>query len=281
MTNPDIRTLHRFVPRSKYLTDFIRMPKTAKTALYIDVETTGLDPVTDRIIQLAAVQFLFDSDDRVIEIGEAHSWYNDPGTPISPAITKLTGITDADVYAKSIDLGTLTRLSRESVLIVAHNADFDRRFLERLAPQFAQTLWACSCVEIDWDAFGCRCAKLWHIIEATCGEFYEPHQAAADCLAGIHVLATAQLDGRPALSYLLESARQPTMRVWANRSPFSTKDLLKNRGYHWHAQRKTWWIDVKASALAAEEEWLRAEVQAIPSNTKLTARERYSVRSDE
>jgi DNA polymerase III subunit epsilon len=46
------------------------------------------------------------------------------------------------------------------VLVIAHNADFDRRFLERRVPAFATKHWACSRSDIDWKAEGIRSSAL-------------------------------------------------------------------------------------------------------------------------
>jgi DNA polymerase III subunit epsilon len=57
----------------------------------IDLETTGTDPKTDRIIEIAVVKILPDGsrDDRCRRVN--------PGVPIPEAATKIHGITDSDV----------------------------------------------------------------------------------------------------------------------------------------------------------------------------------------
>ena len=59
----------------------------------IDVETTGLDFSSDRVTEIGAVKFTGGK-----HAGEFSSLVN-PGVPIPPVITELTGITDADVAA--------------------------------------------------------------------------------------------------------------------------------------------------------------------------------------
>ena len=59
----------------------------------IDVETTGLDFSSERVTEIGAVKFTGGR-----HAGEFSSLVN-PGVPIPPAITDLTGITDADVAA--------------------------------------------------------------------------------------------------------------------------------------------------------------------------------------
>ena len=59
-----------------------------------DFETTGLDPMADRIIELAAIRF----EDG--EITDRFVTLVNPGQPISPMITRITGISDEMVRDK-------------------------------------------------------------------------------------------------------------------------------------------------------------------------------------
>jgi hypothetical protein len=71
-----------------------------------------------------------------------------------PEITTLTGITDEMVTGQSIDDPAVDDLLKRVVLIIAHNASFDRRYLERRLPAFATKHWACIHSDIDWKSRG-------------------------------------------------------------------------------------------------------------------------------
>src|SRR5260370_35421519 len=60
-------------------------------------------------------------------------WFEDPGLSIPPEITTITGVTDEMVAGHHIDERAVNDLLNRVVLVIAHNADFDRRFLEALA----------------------------------------------------------------------------------------------------------------------------------------------------
>lgn len=278
--SPDFRVLRRFVPAAAY-----RQPNVPglKQGLYVDVETTGLNTETDRIIELAIQPFQYDADGNVYAVEEGEAWLEDPGIPIPPEVTAMTGISDADVAGQQIDEEAVLAALWESSLVIAHNADFDRKMVERRFAPFAKKPWACSYREVDWKAFGCVGAKLPHIMANACAAFYEAHRALDDCRAGVHVLAAAQLDGRPAMAYLLDSARKPTYRVWASGSPFSLKDALKARGYRWHdgttGHAKSWFRDVDSVAVEAEAAWLHEQGVMCNDVQKFTAQDRYSVRA--
>lgn len=95
------------------------------TFVVFDLETTGLSPATDRITEVGAVKV------RAGEVlGEFHTLVQ-PGVPIPPAITTVTGITDAMVRTSppiEAVLPAFLEFIRDAVL-VAHNANFDVGFV--------------------------------------------------------------------------------------------------------------------------------------------------------
>jgi hypothetical protein len=84
--------------------------------------------------------------------------------------------------------GDRPHVPQRVVLVIAHNADFDRRFLERRLPVFATKHWACSRFDIDWKAEGIRSSAL-EFVAYSLGFFHEGHRAAIDCRATLHPLA--------------------------------------------------------------------------------------------
>lgn len=279
----DYRVLRRLEPRSLY-EDPQGLP--THTALYVDVETTGLDQANDHIIQLAVVQFTFTSDGRVCAVAPSEAWYEDPGVPICPAITLLTGISDENVAGHRIDEDRIGALLQNAALIVAHNAAFDRPFLEKRFPRFAGLPWACSMGDIPWLAEGLPTTKLEWLAERHCAVFYDAHRADADCRVGVHLVASTLPSGRRAMDALLTSVRNKTVRLWATGAPFSVRGSLKARGYRWNGGEdgnpKAWYRDVRDDDLPNEAEWLREAVYrggAVDAKwQRFGARTRYSTR---
>ncbi len=256
-----------------------------KQGLLLDLETTGLDTARDLIIEFGAVPFLFDSAGQVFDVLAPISYFEDPGRPIPPEVQSLTGITDDMVRGQRIDDARVEAVVNASVLVVAHNAGFDRRVAERRFPIFASKHWGCSRDDVPWSAgFGISSHKLDYLLYETCRVFHDGHRAADDCLATLHLLAHPKdAAGKTPMAHLLESARRKTSRVFARKSPFETKDALKGRGYRWNDAQKTWFIDKTATDLDAELQWLRENVYggtaAPPAEVvTFTAKERYSDR---
>lgn len=118
--------------------------------------------------------------------------------------------------------------------------------------------------QVDWSNEGHEGTKLAYLAAAA-GFFYDRHRAENDCRAAIELLATPlPISGSLAMSRLLERARQPSWRIWAENSPFDLKDTLKARGYRWNGDSnpnpRAWYIDVDDSQREAEIEYLRKEI---------------------
>ncbi|WP_338827997.1 3'-5' exonuclease [Bradyrhizobium sp. 27S5] len=280
--SPDYRVLRRLVPRSEFTPSD---GQSTRTAILLDVETTGLDPVRDEIIELGMVKFSYLADGRIGQVIDTFSCFNQPSMAIPAEITALTGITDEMVEGHSLDVERINSFASDAVVTIAHNAGFDRKFMERYAPLFMHKAWACSVSEVEWRSHGFEGSRLSYLLMKA-GLFHEAHRAVDDCLALLEILAMAlpQLD-RTVLSVLLERARRKTIRIWAEQSPFELKDELKRRGYRWSdgadGRPRSWYIDVDEPDQAPEIEYLQRAIYQRDVEIRiqiLTAFERFSVR---
>ena len=272
--------LRRLHPSDTYLEPSPDAAGSLRRGVYLDVETTGLN-ANDKIIELALVSFEYDDAGSVYRVLERFDEFEDPGSPIPREITDLTGITSADVRGKRIQDERVNALVGSADLVIAHNAAFDRPFVERRLPVFESLDWACSVSDVDWHRFGFRGRKLEYLAMER-GFVYESHRAISDCEAGLEILALP-LSGQqpPPLANLLSNANRTSVRLWAVGSPFDSKDLLKSRSYRWNAGAKTWWRDVASDEHEAELEWLLANVYGRPMRLPyhpITATLRYSTR---
>jgi DNA polymerase-3 subunit epsilon len=293
--HPDYRVMRRLVPRLQWA------PVQAQrvcTVVILDTETTGLDAAKEKIIELALLKVQVDLDTG-LPVGDVmvYDELEDPGIPIPKEVEKITGINSAMVSGKRLDEGRIATLMEGVDLVIAHNAGFDRPFVEARLPHFSQLAWACSFADISWKDQGRSSAKLESLAQAL-GYFYDAHRAEMDCHALLAVLAAA-LPVTPApisadlvtpsstgLAWLIGKSQHPTYRLQATNAPFDAKDKLKARGYRWNADQKVWHTRLDSPhALQEECAWLKENAyhqrSAVVQVEKLEAQVRYSNRPGE
>ncbi len=253
-----------------------------RVGIFLDLETTGFDPSKDEIIEIAMVPLYYSAEGKLHGIGIPFNKLRQPSSPVSPEITRITGITNQMLEGQSISTGDIESFIQNAVLVVSHNAAFDRPFCERFCPRFAEQAWGCSMQDIDWKGDGLDSLNLSYLTMSH-GFFTDHHRAISDCYAALALLSRNSKSGASGLKRLLDSARRNTWRVWAQGSPFDLKDALKARGYRWNDGThglKSWYIDVVDKE--AEVQWLCSEVyhREVPiPYSRVTARERYSDRT--
>ena len=257
-------------------------------AIGLDLETTGLDHCADEIVELAMVRVRYD-----LRTGEllgsegTFSALREPGVPLPEAVSRLTKIYPEDLAGCAIDPADVESFAQGARLIIAHNATFDRRFAEAAWPIFTKLPWACSCTGVDWKALDCEGTRLSHLLMQS-GYFHDGHRATDDIFAMLHCLQLKMPPfGTPAFLSLLENARAPTARIWADNAPFAKKDELKSRGYRWSAGERgaprAWYRDIARTAVDEEVSFLHetilADTRAAPRVVAITAFDRYSDRA--
>ena len=93
---------------------------------FIDVETTGMKPLADRVTEIAIIRFSAS--------GGCERWQSliNPGVAIPAEIQALTGITNAMVRSAPSFFAVRTEVRRllEGAVFVAHNARFDYGFIK-------------------------------------------------------------------------------------------------------------------------------------------------------
>lgn len=281
--SPDYRILRRLVPRSEFTSGD---SQSTRTGLILDVETTGLDVSRDEIIELGMVKFTYRPDGQIVRVIDTFSCFNQPSGTIPDEVTALTGITDAMVRGHKLDVDAIAAFAADAVIVIAHNAAFDRKFMERYCPPFAQKAWACSVSEVEWRDHGFEGSRLSYLLMKA-GFFHEAHRAVDDCQALLEILAVQLAEiNRTVLATLLDKARRKTVRIWAQHAPFDLKDELKRRGYRWSdgsdGRPKSWYIDVDENAREAELAFLQTTIyqREVDLMTRsLTAFDRFSVRA--
>lgn len=251
-----------------------------RTGVYLDTETTGFDADNDKIIELGLLTFEFDTGGAIYRLGEGVSMLEDPGVPLSPEVSAITQLTDEELAGERIVDEEVEELLEGVELVVAHNATFDRPFVEQRLPLFQELDWACSVNDIPWREFGYPSSSL-EFLAYRHAFFYDGHRALNDCRAGLELLARVRECGNTGFAYLCESAFAGSVRLWALGAPYESRHSLKERRYRWSREARAWWTDIKTEDHDAELDWLADNIY--PERRPLpflpvSARDRYSNR---
>lgn len=227
----------------------------AKTGLIVDVETTGLEPWAE-VIDVGLLKFGFSPDGLIMGTLGQRQAFNQPSQSIPPKITRLTGITDDIVRGHRLDTEALQAFAKGVDIVIAHNASFDRRHIEKILPVFEHLPWACSQTQLPWFEEGVEGTKLTYLMNHF-GFFYDAHRSIDDAYALLEILEQPlPRSGRTVLAELLDAARRPSVRVYALGLPFDLKDEVRARGYRWSTgddgKPRAWHRDLPADEVEAE-----------------------------
>jgi DNA polymerase-3 subunit epsilon len=254
-------TLHRLEMDSMF--KFAPAPHSdaIRTGAVLDVETTGLSHEQDQIIEVGIRKFKFNRDTgEVISLEAGYSAFQDPGVALSEEIKILTGITDEMLKGQSIDWTEVEKILADCHVLIAHNASFDRPFVDAKTAVSAEKIWACSLRQVDWSRKGLPSQKL-DVLSLYHGFFNDAHRALSDADTLLYLLNQKdQKLGTPYLLELITEARKPMVNVFANSAPFETKDMLRERKYRWNPQEKVWSKKISKDDLDQEVEWLTENI---------------------
>jgi len=107
-----------------------------------DTETTGTDPDVDRVVEIAAATVFLNAGNWTIN--NRQSSLVNPGRSIPPQASSVHHLTD-DMVSEAPSLDEAVQVVgkyayTDGVVLVAHNAQFDKSFL----PQWANKPWLCT-----------------------------------------------------------------------------------------------------------------------------------------
>ena len=193
------------------------------TFVVVDLETTGLRPGTSRICEIGAVRV------RELELQEEFDLLVDPGRPLGPTVSALTGLRDADLRGAphpAIAVRRFLEFAGDAVL-VAHNARFDLSFLDRETERLTGARLAGPVVDTVGLARRLLAGRTPRAGLASLSHFFgtaaQPcHRALPDAQATaeilIQLIGLAQERGALTVADLVDLAAPRVRRVYAKRS---------------------------------------------------------------
>jgi len=166
----------------------------------IDVETTGLYPRFDEVVELALVLFRYDRQG-ITEIVDCYSGLREPNVEISAGAYRVHGLAKEDLVGERLDLEKVKDMIERADFLVAHNASFDRGFVSKIIPSAGRKRWYCSMSGIRWG--GGR--SLQELLSRHGQSPDQAHRALADVEGVLSLLARKNGNGESYFAEMLKS----------------------------------------------------------------------------
>ncbi|MFW5980234.1 MAG: exonuclease domain-containing protein [Halanaerobiales bacterium] len=162
-------------------------------AVILDTETTGLS-TKDEFIEITALLVSFDLQGHLYLI-DKYTGQREPGVKISDGAKKVHGISLKELKNKDIDKEKLISIFSQSSFVVAHNADFDRKFIIKEIREADDKIWLCSMRDIKWKRRGFASKGLENLLNDHGFEIQQKHRSESDAKALFKLLnSRAQKD---------------------------------------------------------------------------------------
>ena len=227
----------------------------------IDVETTGLNPTTDKIIEAAVILMQYNDSFDFTNLVSLYSSFNDPLSHIPEKITKITNITDDMVKSHKINWKKFHGILNKADIIIAHNVKFDKSFIRQQGKFKEDKKYACSLEMIDWRTkHGQSCRKLQHLGFEHSIIMENAHRAIDDVKLLIKLLK-CKSKGDESKTYfqeLMSKVGEKQYKVTAEfKYNYDKKELVKKNGFRWINMHKYWHKTVVESELETTTKFLK------------------------
>lgn len=204
-----------------------------KNVLLLDVETTGLDPATDQVIEVGAILYSLEHATSLISYStlvhaETNAAEHINRIPVNALVTK--GV------APNLAWGMIGNLAEWSDAILAHYAEFERSFSP--PPLLTVKPWICTKSDIRWPKEHRPEMSLIPLTLAHDLGVVTAHRALADCDMLARLLTRCHELGHD-VTAMLERGLRPKVTLIANVS-YDDRELAKQAGFRWNAETKQW-----------------------------------------
>lgn len=222
--------------------------------LIIDLETTGLNPSTDVVIEVGAILYSISFLDVLAQFSSILPAGSNPAyavNGISPDLLEANRVNQGR-WHRLVE-STLGELCHHTDVVVAYNADFEKRWIDQPPLSVLSKYPLADAMAMPWQKArktGCSLVQLaldYHL------PILSAHRALADCDL-VARLFSAVGDSEEIMNMLRVALEEPVIAV-ADVS-YSDKDLAKKAGFRWNQSEapNMWSRKIRPSALAALQE---------------------------
>jgi DNA polymerase-3 subunit epsilon len=196
----------------------------------LDVETTGLDPLRDRVIEVAVT--LFDVK-HAQPMKSFASLIRGPAANDAYAINRIPAEMLPEAQEPEQVWNAVRWLIEPAQVVIAHNSEFDRKFTPDLGKP-----WICSENDISWPGRA-RGGTLVSLALSLGLGVTSAHRAAADVDTLARILTRFAEMGHDLEPVLLHAMRPKVLcHALVSRAQ---NDTVKSFGFRWNPEQKVWW----------------------------------------
>jgi len=239
-----------------------------------DLETTGLSPVSDRIIEFGAIKGEVDENFHFTEIARLHLRIN-PGFSLPEKITEITGITDEDLSNCPTEEEVVREIYEffDGSVICGYNiCSFDNKFMENLFARYGLTFRYGQAVDgLILARKNIFKSEVENYKLGTIAEYYglppfEAHSAMGDTAATIAVCCQLMREERErrAVSVSLSRPKPVRANYWKGYRGYSRIYVtLENQKTVFYEQRTHSWGGKDTPIEAIDTDWLEEKTKAL------------------
>jgi DNA polymerase-3 subunit epsilon len=209
--------------------------------LIVDTETTGLDPNDGgQVLEIGTI--LFNVPTRTILHMASTLFYAEENPAYEINRIDVEATKKVKLYLSEMTVSLICNLIQNSDAIVAHNAEFDRKWIKKI-PYVGEisepAKWICTKEDVVWPLRKGTPLNLVHICCDLGVPIITNHRALDDCL-----LLCKAIDRIDDIDYFLNESGKGRLLYQAHVS-YDDRKLAKDNGFKWDPEKKGWFILMK------------------------------------
>jgi len=224
--------------------------------LIVDLETTGLDPGLDDVIEIGAILYSLKYGSIITQFSTLFPTRKDINNAYQTNFIPIELANSNNVQLVQCSIDYFSILVNQAEFIVAHNAEFDKKWFElnnTFLPKIEKH-WVCTFADLIWD----KNSKPTSLINTALNydvAITNAHRALSDCSL-IASLFNRLFERNILLSTFtkaLARSYESSLTIYAN-VDYNNRNLAKEFGFFWDNPSRKWLKSLKLSDFDTEKD---------------------------